>query len=244
MYFKTGDNGGSVKLSSKFVRSTVLSGCHWQHSCCTLNAELSCNWEEKSNISRKRYLSGMEQPEPKHSQKKSNHSRPKKYWVAQNTKFWGIMWDFISSKFCLKIQARRPGRGIMDSGSTVMLGLLCQFGSIFFWGVTQAKDWILWFWYVFFFFSLFFGEFWHKCDRVVDWCSNPTHACCQGGAGGWKKINLRLWAAFLFCYTEHWERPILQQIDDRMALLKHISLINLDFRLIFLEFQPRLDLCP
>ena len=131
MYFKTGDNGGSVKLSSKFVRSTVLSGCHWQHSCCTLNAELSCNWEEKSNISRKRYLSGMEQPEPKHSQKKSNHSRPKKYWVAQNTKFWGIMWDFISSKFCLKIQARRPGRGIMDSGSTVMLGLLCQFDSVY-----------------------------------------------------------------------------------------------------------------
>ena len=131
MYFKTGDNGGSVKLSSKFVRSTVLSGCHWQHSCCTLNAELSCNWEEKSNISRKRYLSGMEQPEPKHSQKKSNHSRPKKYWVAQNTKFWGIMRDFISSKFCLKIQARRPGRGIMDSGSTVMLGLLCQFDSVY-----------------------------------------------------------------------------------------------------------------
>ena len=130
-YFKTGDNGGSVKLLLKFVRSTFRSGCHWQPSYCTLNAELSCNWEEKSNISRKRYLSGMEQPEPKHSQKKSNHSRPKKYWVAQNTKFWGIMWDFISSKFCLKIQARRPGRGIMDSGSTVMLGLLCQFDSVY-----------------------------------------------------------------------------------------------------------------
>ena len=111
-------------------------------------------------------------------------------------------------------------------------------------GVTQAKIGYSGSATLCFFSSLFFGVFWHKCDRVVDWCSNPTHACCQGGAGGWKKINLRLWAAFLFCYTEHWERPILQQIDDRMALLKHIFLINLDFCLLFLEYQPRLDLCP
>ena len=64
----------------------------------------------------------MEQPEPKHSQKKSNVSRAEILGRPKKLNFGGLF-----SKVCLKIQARRPRRGIMDSGSTVMLGLLFCF---------------------------------------------------------------------------------------------------------------------
>ena len=176
-YFKTGDNGCSVKILLKFVRSTFRSGCHWQHSCCTLNAELSCNWEEKSNISRKRCLSGMEQAEPKHSQKKIKFLQTRNIEPPKKLNFWGLCGISSVPKFASKFRQEDPGGKLWIQDQMSCKDFSANLVLFSFGGWHKHKIGYSGSATLCFFSSPFFGEFWHKCDRVVNWCSNPTHAC-------------------------------------------------------------------